>query len=287
MASTFLPRFRGFFFIIWAYIWASLNPSQYRYAWLPCCKENWRQHDCTYIRLLRIVRVDDKRIECSLSDHELLQSNLRYHCLSYTWGDPFPPPKNPLPILPLPWYWRIFREDRQSPGYVVVCDGREIPISYNLWTALSCLREKCWPELDAIWIDQICINQRDGSKIEKNSQVSAMNHIYEGAESVVVWLGPERDPVENLSLVMDVGEELARLEREYELKDTTDVYRFDNFRAQLTGRFSIEHWASLHYFLCRSYFNRMWILQEVVVAKQLRIFCGNTKVLWKTVHNVS
>ena len=42
-----------------------------------------------------------------------------------------------------------------------------------------------------LWIDQICINQKDD--VEKSFQVQQMREIYSEAESVVAWLGVAKE----------------------------------------------------------------------------------------------
>jgi hypothetical protein len=45
--------------------------------------------------------------------------------------------------------------------------------------------------LGHFWVDALCIDQNNIP--EKNSQVSKMKEIYEGAKKIVVWLGPAAD----------------------------------------------------------------------------------------------
>jgi hypothetical protein len=116
-----------------------------------------------------------------------------------------------------------------------------------------------------------------------------MHTVYEMAESVVVWLGPERRPVEDLDRVEKIAIELRRLEME-NLKvqeDNGDTYRFDPFKDILAEKFGFDDWVSVHHFLCRAYFKRMWVFQEFVVADKLSIFCGDRKMLWEDIRNIS
>ncbi|KAH7344360.1 heterokaryon incompatibility, partial [Pyrenochaeta sp. MPI-SDFR-AT-0127] len=103
-----------------------------------------------------------------------------YHCLSYTWGNPFGPD---------PKY------------YVINIDDGFLSITPNLWSAIIHLH-KTRPEFQAIWIDAICINQ--DNEDEKSAQVPIMHHIYGQAKSVIAWVGPEDTRNENPKLVVDV-----------------------------------------------------------------------------------
>jgi hypothetical protein len=60
-----------------------------------------------------------------------------------------------------------------------------LPIGENLYVALSHLRDRSIER--TIWIDAICINQRDPK--EKGQQVQSMAKIYAKASRVIVWLG--------------------------------------------------------------------------------------------------
>lgn len=42
---------------------------------------------------------------------------------------------------------------------------------------------------DHLWVDAICINQKD--IVDKSHQITLMEEIYGGADSVLVWLGEE------------------------------------------------------------------------------------------------
>lgn len=64
----------------------------------------------------------------------------------------------------------------------ILVDGRRFGVTSNLLSALRSIRKR--RERVLIWIDQICINQRDF--VERGHQVSIMKHIYSRARQVVV-----------------------------------------------------------------------------------------------------
>lgn len=68
-----------------------------------------------------------------------------------------------------------------------------IKISTNLDGALRMLRRKKGDGGFRVWVDQICIDQ-DNVK-EQSQQVRLMYKIYEGAQKVLVWLGPDHDTI--------------------------------------------------------------------------------------------
>jgi hypothetical protein len=64
----------------------------------------------------------------------------------------------------------------------ILVDGKRFGVTSNLLSALRSIRKR--REKVLIWIDQICINQRDF--VERGHQVSIMKHIYSRARQVVV-----------------------------------------------------------------------------------------------------
>lgn len=121
------------------------------------------------IRLLRLMPLHDEkrrkigRIRCELHDYPLLESIEGTHpfeALSYVWG---------------------CSDKRRS----ISVDGCDLPVTENLYEALSCVRSSYLDRM--LWIDAICINQEDEN--EKGQQVQAMAKIYAKASRVIVWLG--------------------------------------------------------------------------------------------------
>ena len=114
-----------------------------------------------------------------------------------------------------------------------------------------------------LWIDAICINQADIS--ERSQQVRFMPHIYARAQTVLVWLG---SPSPSLK---------ARTEQEfYQVRGgRLSIKRHKCFRNDRYNNFEdIEEQFLLY--LCRlDYWNRLWIIQEVLKAEKIEVhFCG-------------
>lgn len=120
------------------------------------------------IRLLRLGPPEDETapIKCQLFNYSLGESDKRppqYEALSYVWGDP----KKTLPIF---------------------IDEHRFSVTENLHAALWRLQER---SIEWIWVDAICINQRDQQ--ERGHQVRSMAKIYGKANRVLVWLGEAAD----------------------------------------------------------------------------------------------
>lgn len=69
----------------------------------------------------------------------------------------------------------------------VNCGGGTLVVSANCKSALRQINK----ENKLLWVDAICINQRDG--LEKNHQVALMSRIYSEAKCTIAWLGNDED----------------------------------------------------------------------------------------------
>ncbi|OTA93654.1 hypothetical protein M434DRAFT_395471 [Hypoxylon sp. CO27-5] len=140
-------------FCPWASIYTPLDrtPSQVRFIEiLPCDTEE-----------------DD--VSCVLKVAEL-GPDTRYAALSYVWGDP-----------------EVTKD--------IIVNGIMLPVTTNLESALRQFRKTGFPkgcledigEITQLWVDAICINQKDTK--ERNHQLTLMASIYNNATSVLSWLG--------------------------------------------------------------------------------------------------
>lgn len=134
-------------------------------------------------------------------------------------------------------------------------------VTENLWMALRRLRQTY--EARVLWIDAICINQND--KKERNHQVNQMSIIYGQAERVVVWLGVE------------TTDSRVAINFLYEL-DTIHIRR--RRRQYYRRRVHADQWHALKDLCEREYWSRLWIVQEVILASDLRVYCGVDEINW-------
>jgi hypothetical protein len=105
-------------------------------------------------------------------------------------------------------------------------------------------------------VDAICINQDD--KVEKSQQLLWMGSIYRRAKEVVAWLGAE-DVIS--AMVMDYIPPLRH-------------------SRTVTGPGSNLEIADFISFLERPYWSRVWIIQELALAKHTTIHCGGRQMSW-------
>ncbi|KAJ4313527.1 protein phosphatase regulator [Neodidymelliopsis sp. IMI 364377] len=115
------------------------------------------------------------------------------------------------------------------------------------------------------WIDAICINQ--ASFEERNHQVKLMRQVYSNAQSVSIWLG-ECEAESPMDVVMD---KIANSQ-------------FASYK-NISG--PTEQDTEAMRALCDDkYWRRMWVIQEVVLARQPIIHYGSKTVNFDVVAHV-
>ncbi|KAH7141999.1 heterokaryon incompatibility protein-domain-containing protein, partial [Dactylonectria macrodidyma] len=151
------------------------------------------------------------------------------------------------PYEALSYVWGS-EDNRQS----ISVDNCDLHIGANLHAALSHLRDRFLERI--IWVDAICINQGDSN--EKGQQVLSMARIYAKASCVIVWLGEAA--ADSDQALEDVRIAAAKQSTKSSMNET-------NQQAILT-------------LLHRSWFQRIWVLQEVAAARHVLIKCGPTEI---------
>jgi hypothetical protein len=158
-----------------------------------------------------------------------------YEALSYVWG-------------------------RGVSDSAVLVNGHSCKVSKNLRNAIHALRHRDVERL--LWIDALCINQSD--LMEKSRQVRMMGDIYEGARSVVVYVGESTqataEGMRALQYLVTTGHKL-------------DEPPWSHQRLQ-------EFEVGLHDILTREWFDRVWTVQEAVLARHTSLVCGEHKISW-------
>jgi hypothetical protein len=134
-------------------------------------------------------------------------------------------------------------------------NGHQVSVGRNLWMALHHLRYPAGGKKRALWVDAICVNQRDLA--ERSAQVAVMYAIYNRASEVIIWLGEEYD------------------ESDYALEAIAASTQLDSERT-----FRPEAQKAIWSLYNRPYWGRLWILQEVCLAEKLRLCCGWKSIPW-------
>jgi hypothetical protein len=208
-----------------------------------------------------------ENIHLVISDHEL-GSLPTFHALSYTWG---PPRKGQA-------------EYTDADKVAIVLNGVEFDVYPNLMHALVQLKKSSLAVF--YWIDAICINQ--GDITERETQVSIMDRIYGSARQVDIWLGMagsfSNEVLRMIQQMARIAE--SQVDKFYEIGQGGLLFAFEN--PEILQRYGLpaiteELWYAFIDFFERKWFKRVWILQEVALAKSAVVLWGDTVLSWKDV----
>ena len=141
--------------------------------------------------------------------------------------------------------------------------GRDLavlPLTRNLAAALRHLRPKSGPPR-RLWIDSVCIDQTNLA--EKGAHIPSMGRVYEKASRTLIWLGPA---AQSSFSVMQFINQLARRWQEDDLRSST---------VEWAVPFLSPIFDPLLALLQRSWWSRLWVIQEVLKAREHTVFCGH------------
>ena len=217
------------------------------------------------IRLLSLAPgMFDDDIYISLEIVALTRDNPpEYEGVSYTWGST----KSRPDVVVMP---HVAASNLEL--------SRRLAVTQNLAQALRYLRSPVQPR--TLWIDAICINQDD--KQEREQQVERMGDVYRSARQVLVWLGPTRN---DSALAMETLNSLGRrivvdwAAERMRPKALVDA-GWTNLNILLP--YDDNTWRSINDFLRRSWFTRLWVWQEVLLAPKAEMHCGFDSIGWHT-----
>lgn len=150
----------------------------------------------------------------------------------------------------------------KSEGQIktISINGADFQVRQNLWAALQSLRTLQEEggvfdeEEPKFWIDAICIRQDDAR--ERGHQVGLMGQLYRHASHTIAWLGPA-------TASSDVAVRF--------------LWR-TSYNDSLTP--SVSEFNSLEALCSHTYFQRLWIVQEVVLSRRLDFLCGGAICSW-------
>lgn len=277
------------------------------------------------IRLLQMIarpgrgtgNDDDDEAEVEQYQYKLVNvedfSGVAFSAISYQWGTEGPQGA----VVPV-----ITVDER--PLRVLPNCHRALAQVYRLWcrssNGVTALRMPQPPLSEFVWVDSICINQKDNA--EKNCQVAIMGQIYAAAQHVFACVGPE------------AGDSAVLLEKAWEAgnaglqfpcvhchtdgglrrgdggdgrnsdrgsgSSSDSSHDGDNNKPDSDGPFTCRicgeqwtTWVRSHTlydinrlasacvaFGQRSYWSRVWIVQEIVKATDPWVLCGNDGITW-------
>ncbi|KAK3936428.1 heterokaryon incompatibility protein-domain-containing protein [Diplogelasinospora grovesii] len=154
--------------------------------------------------------------------------------------------------------------DAKHVGEIIVsAAGANYPlcVTNNCISALRRLRPLLLgnpdPQERTLWVDAICVNQMDIE--ERNAQVSIMGAIYRRATRVIIDVGiscPESEIAMDV-IIKSQGDTLYHMTRGLEWK-------------RMVNNFYDKPW-----------FSRVWVLQEVFMARGAVLMCGRRQEPWQ------
>lgn len=194
-------------------------------------------------KLIRLLEIEPGPPQSQIScsiRQSVLEECSDYEALSYAWGS-------------------------AEKDHVLFCGTEYIPVTATVHSAIQTLR---YPDKSrTLWIDLICINQQDDD--EKSQQVQMMGKIFSGADEVLIWLGEE-----SLTDADAFG-----ILREFE-DESIALPGLSDFNNRMSGHGGDTMTLSIAALLQRQWFRRVWIVQEVALARRARMFCGSQTVKW-------
>lgn len=242
------------------------------------------------IRLLRLLPADrNKKLKfipaCHIF-HASLDKQPKFVALSYVWG-------------------------AATKLRVILVDNCRVRVNKNLYDAMMVLRP---PKEDlVIWIDFLCINQSDNE--EKSWQVRLMADIYRKACRVIAWLGAAKSGDDSVldylnslgakaeACGMDNGFEPHQevwqklVSQPQELRDLSPSTAMIETPAGKIIRIPMDKLHSIFYsisgwhdqdnllpvtgierFFTRSWWGRIWVLQEITLPENAEFFCGSKMI---------
>jgi hypothetical protein len=219
---------------------------------MPLCDNNW-------FRVLIIEPGSSSEplvgfLKCALRSEMVLQ----YEALSYCWGESTP---------------------NGTVTTKICCNGLDVRISQNLWLALRHIR---LPSLRrVIWADALCIDQKNPT--ERNEQVKAMASIYGDARKTLVWLG-DLDPKlarTALSAVCQIVNEWDQSHPAFYWSNEGPEFSESKFTP--VGNCDFEDFIDRRTLYClfdSNWFERAWVIQEVVLARSAEVVCPGSRIPW-------
>lgn len=199
-------------------------------------------------RLVLLEKGVQSQLRCQLWQ-AYLDDIIPYESLSYTWGS-------------------------QSTLHEIIVDKKILSITESLHEALWHLRK---PDEDRmLWVDALCIDQTNIK--ERGHQVDHMREIYGKADKVVVWLGYLSGNATKLKSAVTILEaklaEMPGIPRKWPREDPQWRSLWEQVEASLVPSCRKELVDGLQSFMGKSWFSRVWILQEVANAKRAVVSCN-------------
>ncbi|KAH6665673.1 heterokaryon incompatibility protein-domain-containing protein, partial [Halenospora varia] len=209
-------------------------------------------HHAPTVRLLTINHDNGRKISGKLY-RVSLDKQPSFVAISYLWGN-------------------------STADTEITLNGKPFMVRNNVERLLHEMRDQPKLKWRFFWIDSICINQHNFD--ERNHQVKLMKQIYTKAAEVVIWLGPETAQTD---VAMDW---ISRQDEEPQQVKVSDG--FLGHRNQDASRcfWQDQEGKAILDFFQQKYWERVWVIQEIMNARNIRVFCGTKSFPWRNLENV-
>ena len=206
-------------------------------------------------RLIELLPSTDpqSQLTCRISVLDLeFKNGQTYEALSYTWGE-------------------------KTESSTIVCNGHGFTVTRNLESALRVLRLS--DRIRNLWVDQICINQ--GDLVERSHQVAIMGDIYRNAGQNLVWLGEAADGSdEAMGLIHYLLDAWKKYCQSHPGRSFLKYYGKLRIPKESDPR-----WEQLGMWFARPWWGRIWIIQEISLARNVTVHCGNMSCSWNDIRD--
>ncbi|GAB1309926.1 Heterokaryon incompatibility domain-containing protein [Madurella fahalii] len=210
----------------------------------------YRRIQDSYGSRLLVLKPGDKGDKLSGRLEDFWVGHTRgYKALSYVWGEP------------------LFTD-------AIFIEGKKLAITDSLGTALRRIRPSRGQPPLRIWIDQICINQKD--TVERSQQVRLMHTIFKDASQVLVWLGADSEG--HASRAFQLAESLKSI------FDDKLLARLCKSKGPNFDWIPPEYWKSLRELSKLPWFRRVWIPQEIGTDADAIVHWGTESIKWAVLH---
>ncbi len=204
---------------------------------------------------IRVLRLHQAVFRSDIIVVDLVTINIyeephpRFGALSYHWGAP------------------VFDQ-------AIVCDGKKLLINASLQASLKRHRSD-WVEMpEFLWVDAICINQKD--KDELNKQLLLMGEIYSGAATVFVDFG---DVQQEWYSGYDLMHRVRGIRKM--LNDRVEDLADEGLQTRVgLPPFNHVSWHNFGVIFTSPWLKRTWTIQEVVLAENIRCRYGRFGFEW-------
>lgn len=203
------------------------------------------------VRLLPSRGSRDSLLKAEIDHYSFEQGLPEFAAISYTWGT-------------------------EPTDRLMILSGTPINIRENFRQMLFEIRhfietnhpERCF----YFWVDGLCINQEDVT--ERNHQIQLMRKIYSKAAIVLAWLGPDANGGS------DAVEYLGSMQRRRLSESHNSIHSGDPF---VQNSFTRERSQSVLALFERGFWTRVWVVQELLLARDINILCGSKRVPWQNI----